>query len=229
MFNKINKIPNHIGIILDGNRRWAKKRGLTAYFGHKQGVVAIGRLINSLLDYNIKFASVYAFSTENWKRDKEEIDGIFSLVKDALSKTDIFKNRVKVNFFGDLSVFDKDLQDLFEKVTEETKNNTDLTFNICLNYGGRADIVQSVNKVIKSGKKEITEKDINDNLYSAGMPDLDLVIRTSGEKRISNFMIYQIAYAELYFPKLFWPDFNKKALKKALIEYSKRHRRYGGS
>ena len=230
MFKKITKKPNHIGIILDGNRRWAKKRGFSTYQGHKEGGAAVVRLIEALLEYGIKYASIFAFSTENWKRSKEELSSIFKLAKEFSKKEELSSNsRVKFNFFGDLSAFDKDFQNDLENLKEKTKNNTDLTLNVCLNYGGRADIVQAVNKLIKNGAKSVTEEDISKNLYSSDLPDLDIVIRTSGEKRISNFMIYQLAYAEFYFTKQLWPEFNKKSLKKALIDYSKRHRRYGGN
>ena len=230
MFDKITKKPNHIGVILDGNRRWAKKRGLSTYHGHKEGGEAVVRLVKALLEYGIKYASIFAFSTENWKRSKEELDNIFNLARELSKKEEILSNsRVKFNFWGDLSAFDKDFQKDLENLKEKTKNNSDLVLNVCLNYGGRDDIVQAVNKLIKNGAKSVTEEDISKNLYSGEIPDLDLVIRTSGEKRISNFMIYQLAYAEFYFTKQLWPEFNKKSLKKALVDYSKRHRRYGGN
>lgn len=233
MFNKRvapRNVPKHIGIILDGNGRWATKRGLPRNYGHRKGVEAIFRTIEASLKFGIKYMSVFAFSTENWKRSKEEIDGIFSLVKEFFeSEIDkIVTSGVKINFLGDLTAFSEDIREVLYKAVELSKNNNKLTFNMCLNYGGKQDIVQSVNNLISNGKKMITEQDISDNLYSKGMPDLDFVIRTSGEERLSNFMIYQAAYAELYFPKVLWPDFNKKELWKALVVYSKRKRRFGG-
>ncbi len=233
MFNKRvapRNVPKHIGIILDGNGRWATKRGLPRNYGHRKGVEAIFRTIEASLKFGIKYMSVFAFSTENWKRSKEEIDGIFSLVKEFFeSEIDkIVTSGVKINFFGDLTAFSEDIREVLYKAVELSKNNNKLTFNMCLNYGGKQDIVQSVNNLISNGKKMITEQDISDNLYSKGMPDLDFVIRTSGEERLSNFMIYQAAYAELYFPKVLWPDFNEKELWKALVVYSKRKRRFGG-
>lgn len=232
MFNKkLPKVlPKHIGFILDGNGRWATQRGLPRNFGHKEGVEAVVRTVEALLKFNIPYASVFAFSTENWKRSKEEIDGIFGLLENFLKNNidKLLKNGVKLNIFGDLAPFDNKLKELLLSACEKSKNNNKLVFNICLNYGGRADIVQSVNSLIKQGKKEINEEDIKNNLYSKGQPDLDFVIRTSGEMRISNFMIYQLAYAELYFPKVYWPDFGEKELKKALIEFGRRNRRYGG-
>ena len=232
MFNKkLPKVlPKHIGIILDGNGRWATERGLPRNLGHKAGVDAIKRTIKALLKFGIPYASMFAFSTENWKRSKEEVDGIFNLVRSLLSEEvdRFYQDGVKVNFFGDLSPFPQDMKEIFKRLVEKTKNNTKLNLNICLNYGGRADIVQAVNKLISKGLKEVKEEDIGNNLYSKGQPDLDFVIRTSGEMRISNFMIYQLAYAELYFPKVYWPDFDEKELKKALFEFGKRNRRYGG-
>lgn len=235
MFHRNNNIPKtlpqHIGFILDGNGRWAKKRGMPRNFGHKEGIKAIQRCVDALIKFNIPYASMFAFSTENWKRSKDEVDGIFALVKKFLQENidKLNEKGVKLNFFGDLSPFSKDLKDIFDEAVSKTKDNQKLHLNICLNYGGRADIVRAVNNLIEKGYKKITEKDISDNLYSNGQPDLDLVIRTSGEQRVSNFMIYQLAYSELYFPKIHWPDFDEKELYKALVEFSKRNRRYGGN
>lgn len=224
------KLPNHIGIILDGNGRWATRQGLPRNFGHREGVNAIVRTVEAARKFGIKRLSVFAFSTENWKRSDEEVQGIFDLLKEFFVKEldRMVKNGVKINFFGDLSRFKGELREILDKTVLATENNDTIIVNICLNYGGKQDIVQAVNKLIAEGKKEITEEDIANNLYSKGQPDLDFVIRTSGEQRISNFMIYQSAYAELYFPKILWPDFDEKALYEALIEYSKRKRRFGG-
>lgn len=224
------KLPNHIGIILDGNGRWATRQGLPRNFGHREGVNAIVRTVEAARKFGIKRLSVFAFSTENWKRSDEEVQGIFDLLKEFFVKEfdRMVKNGVKINFFGDLSRFKGELREILDKTVLATENNDTIIVNICLNYGGKQDIVQAVNKLIAEGKKEITEEDIANNLYSKGQPDLDFVIRTSGEQRISNFMIYQSAYAELYFPKILWPDFDEKALYEALVEYSKRKRRFGG-
>ncbi len=227
---KFQKKPNHIGFILDGNRRWAKERGLPVNFGHKAGVEAILKTVKALLKFEIPHASIFAFSTENWKREKSEIDGIFNLVREMFeNQSSVFEeNEVKVNIFGDLKDFPKDMQEILENIVEKTQNNTKLVFNICLNYGGRADIVRAVNDLIEKGNKSVSEEDIKNNLYSKNQPDLDLVIRTSGEQRISNFMIFQLAYAELYFPKIYWPDFDEKELVKSLKIFEKRNRRFGG-
>lgn len=223
-------LPKHIGIILDGNGRWATRQGLPRNFGHREGVNAIVRTVEAARKFGIKRLSIFAFSTENWKRSDEEVQGIFDLLKEFFVKEldRMVKNGVKINFFGDLSRFKGELREILDKTALATENNDTIIVNICLNYGGKQDIVQAVNKLIAEGKKEITEEDIANNLYSKGQPDLDFVIRTSGEQRISNFMIYQSAYAELYFPKILWPDFDEKALYEALIEYSKRKRRFGG-
>lgn len=226
----LEKKPQHIGFILDGNRRWAKKHKYSKEKGHQAGVEAIKRTVDASLKYKIPCISMFAFSTENWKRDKDEINTIFKLIDKYFKEEEenLIKKGIKVQILGETSKFSKKMQINFKDILEKTKNNDKMILNILLNYGGRADIVRAVNKLIDSGKKDISEKDISDNLYTAGMPDLDLVIRTSGEQRISNFMIYQLAYAELYFPKTYWPDFNEKKLKKAIKVYSKRERRYGG-
>lgn len=233
MFNKYKlprTKPKHIGFILDGNRRWAKMHKFASKRGHAEGIEAIKKTVDALLKFGIPHASMFAFSTENWKRSKDEVDAIFDLVRDYFKNEcdEFVKKGVKVKIFGDISSFPDDLQNIFHEVIAKTENNSKLTLNVLLNYGGRADIVQAVNKLIKNGKDIISEEDISNNLYSKGQPDLDLVIRTSGEMRISNFMIYQLAYAEFYFPKIYWPDFDKKALYKALKIFSKRERRYGG-
>ena len=224
------KKPKHIGIILDGNGRWAKKRNLPRLAGHKAGVEAITRTIKAVIDEGIEVLSVYAFSTENWKRDKEEVDGIFALISDAIDKylPSIRRNEIKVQILGDYSVLNEELKQKIDRLVEETKSNQKLIFNIALNYGSRKEILRAVNVCVeKYPGQEITAEMFENELFTAGLPDIDFVIRTSGEQRLSNFMLYQASYAELYFPKIFWPDFNKKFLQKALKVYSKRNRRFG--
>ena len=224
------KKPKHIGIILDGNGRWAKKRNLPRLAGHKAGVEAITRTIKAVIDEGIEVLSVYAFSTENWKRDKEEVDGIFALISDAIDKylPSIQRNEIKVQILGDYSVLNEELKQKIDRLVEETKSNQKLIFNIALNYGSRKEILRAVNVCAeKYPGQEITAEMFENELFTAGLPDIDFVIRTSGEQRLSNFMLYQASYAELYFPKIFWPDFNKKFLQKALKVYSKRNRRFG--
>ena len=215
---------------MDGNGRWALKRGKNRLFGHRAGVESIKKTIMACFDLNIKIMSIFAFSTENWKRPKEEVDGIFSLV-DKLTQSDIdlfVKNGITVRTMGDLTKLPEGLQNSINSLKEQTKNNTKLILNIALNYGGRAEIVRAVNNIIKTNKTDINEDDIKNNLYTFDLPDPDLIIRTSGENRISNFMLFQCAYSEFYFPKIHWPDFNKKQLKKAIKIYQKRNRRFGG-
>lgn len=232
MFKKLDnsKLPSHVAIIIDGNGRWATKRGLPRTIGHKEGMKTVEKTLDLFIKYNIKFASLFAFSTENWKRDKEEVNGIFDIVRDYLnsSQEEFIKKGIQLRTMGDLTKFPKDLVKSIEEIKEKTKNNDKLILNLALNYGGRADIVHAVNTLISSGKTKATEDDISKTLYSSPLPDPDLVIRTSGEVRISNFMIYQMAYSELYFPKVLWPDFNEKELRKALYSYQNRERRFGG-
>ena len=227
---KFKKIPSHIAIIMDGNGRWATKRGLPRNFGHREGVKAIERTIYACLKYGIKYCTFFAFSTENWKRSKEEIDGIFNLLREYIDKDDnIFtKNNVKVTSIGVLDPFPEDLKESLTNIKEKTSNFDRLNVCFALNYGGRDDITRAINKIIEQDVKRVTEKDILNMLDTGSMPEPDLIIRTSGEMRISNFLLYQMAYSELYFPKVLWPDFNEKHFIKALKNYQKRNRRYGG-
>ncbi len=225
-----SRIPNHIAIIMDGNGRWATKRGKPRLFGHKAGVESLKRTIFACLDFKIKVLSIFAFSTENWKRPKEEVDGIFNLVEEFTEESfkPFMDSGIKIRTMGDLSKLPDKLKNLLLDLTEKTKHNENLILNIGINYGGRAEIVRAVNKVIESGAKECTEQDIINNLYTHDLPDPDLIIRASGENRISNFMLFQCAYSEFYFPKVHWPDFNKKQIQKAINAYQKRNRRFGG-
>ena len=223
-------MPKHISFIIDGNGRWAQKRGLPRNYGHKIGMKAVEKTIENLVEFKVPYASFYCFSSENWKRSKEEIDGICDICRDYFKKEKEYfmKKNIKVLAFGDTSKFPNDLQEELASVLDSTKDNTGLTVMLCIGYGGRDDVVRAVNKLIASGKKTVTEEDISNNLYTAGIPDPDFVVRTSGENRISNYMIYQVAYSELYFPKVLWPDFDRKALIEAFWQYSKRKRRFGG-
>lgn len=227
---KENSIPNHIAIIMDGNGRWATKQGKPRLFGHRAGVESLKRVINACLELKIKVLSIFAFSTENWKRPKQEVDGIFSLIEEFTEKDvqPFMDGGVKVRTMGDLSKLPEKLQSSLLNLINKTKNNNNLILNIGINYGGRAEIVRAVNKVIANGIKECTEQDIINNLYTHDLPDPDLIIRASGENRISNFMLFQCAYSEFYFPKVHWPDFNKKQIQKAIKAYQKRNRRFGG-
>lgn len=226
---EFKRLPNHIGFIIDGNGRWAIKRKLNRIAGHKYGVEAVKKTINALIEFNIKYASFFVFSTENFKRTNEEVENIFNLLRDYLkSNLEEYKNSgIRLIISGDITKLDKDLQDSLKKVVEDTQNNNKLIVNMCLNYGGKQDIIQACNKIIKDKLEKVDEKIFKSYLYTSFMPPLDYVVRTSGEERISNFMLYDLAYAEFYFTKTYWPSFNKKSLKKALKAYEKRDRRFG--
>ena len=229
MYKSEKRIPTHIAIIMDGNGRWAKKRLLPRLAGHKAGVDALKRITDAGKELGVKVMSFFAFSTENWKRDKEEVYGIFDLIQKHLEENyDRFVNgNVQIRTMGDISRLPKDLYDMLVDVTEKTKHNTDFIVNIGISYGAKDELTRAVNNLIKKGKTVVTEQDIKNELYTSDLPDPDLIIRTSGEQRLSNFMLYQAAYSELYFPKTYWPDFNKKHLIKAIEVYQSRDRRFG--
>ena len=228
------KIPNHVAIIMDGNGRWAQKRGLKRTKGHQMGAKVLKKISEYVYDKKIKVLSVFAFSTENWKRDKEEVDYLMDLFikvfKDNFKS--IKEKGVTIVFSGlKTKLNDKVLKEM-EKMTEETKNNKNGVFNICLNYGGQDEIVEATKKIVSDVKEgKIKIDDINKDMYNSylfnDLPPIDLMIRTSGEFRISNFMLWQLSYAELYFPKCYFPDFNQEEFDKALLEYTKRDRRFG--
>ncbi len=223
------KIPNHICFIIDGNGRWAKQRHLPRSQGHVKGFDKLEKTYKMVRELGTKYVSIYAFSTENWNRPKDEVDGLMKLFKKAIKD---FYNQKKygdccIRFSGDLNRFEPEIRDGARDITKRTEKNDAFYINICLNYGGREDIVQAVNKALAIGKTEITMEDISNNVYTAGMPDPDFIIRTSGEHRLSNFMPWQSTYAELYFPKVLWPDFGKNDLIEAIKEYSSRDRRFG--
>ena len=229
--NLTNNFPSHVGIIMDGNGRWASKRHLPRLAGHKAGVEAIRRTIEFAEEFGLKVLTFFAFSTENWKRDKEEVEGIFDIVR-SYANTDfeeIEKRNIRLETMGDISKIPSDLFQKLLEIKEKTKHNTGLILNLAINYGARDELVMCFNNLVKLGKKEITEQDIAQNLYSASLPDPDLIIRTSGEQRLSNFMLYQSSYSELYFTKVFWPSFKKRHFKKALKTFSRRERRFGGN
>ncbi len=222
------KIPCHVGIIMDGNGRWAKERGLNRSKGHEAGYKTLKTTAKYILDSGVKVLSVFAFSTENFNRPKEEVDFLMNLFIKGFKKDSAFFNKenIKVVFSGRKEPLKKDVIEAMEYLSKSTKNNTKGILNICLNYGGRSEIVDAVNHIIKDNLKEVDEEVINNYLYNK-LPDIDLLIRTSGEVRISNFMLWQLSYAELYFPKCYFPDFNQEEFDKALLEYTKRDRRFG--
>ena len=224
-----NKLPVHIAFIIDGNGRWATKRGLPRSVGHSYGVNAVANTINNCIELGIKYMSFYTFSTENWKRPKEEIDTIFTLLRDYLNKdAKEYENKnIKLITSGDLQKLPTDLQKLIEDVKQKTINNTEFVVNIALNYGGRDEIIKAVNEIIETKVKSVDKEVFKNYLYTKDLPDPDFIIRTSGEFRTSNFMPYQAVYAEWYFPKTLWPDFDQKQLYKALKHFEKRDRRFG--
>ncbi len=221
----------HIAIIMDGNRRWAKEKNLPGAFGHKKGVEALKTTLRACNDFGIKYLTVYAFSTENWNRKQEEVDFLMDLVAVTLTNElkEMHNENVKINFIGDLSRFNKNLQKILYNAVDTTKNNTGVHLQIALNYGSRAEIVNAVKKIVETGVSadKITEDLINANLYTQGLPDPDILIRTGGEQRISNYLLWQIAYSEIIIRLEYWPDFDKQALKESILEFAKRQRRYG--
>ncbi|WP_297405894.1 isoprenyl transferase [uncultured Cetobacterium sp.] len=223
------KIPDHIAIIMDGNGRWAKQKGMPRTYGHKAGADTLRKILSYSGEIGVKYLTVYAFSTENWKRAKEEVDTLMFLFKAYLKseKKTLMKNNVRFLVSGREEGVSKDLLKEIKKLEEETKDNTGITLNIAFNYGGRSEIVDAINKMIENNETNITEETVEKYLYTK-IPDPELVIRTSGEMRISNFLLWQIAYSEIYVTESYWPDFNKEELIKAIENYSKRDRRFGG-
>ncbi|WP_262122703.1 isoprenyl transferase [Anaerococcus sp. Marseille-Q5996] len=224
-------IPNHLAIILDGNGRWAKKQNKPRTFGHKNGAENVVDIAIHAKKRGVKYLTLYAFSTENWKRPASEVDYLMKLlIKFVEKKIDqLMEEDCKINFLGDLSALPDATRKAVNKALEKTKNNKSLYINIALNYGGRDEIVHAVKNIVEKGYRpdEITEELISENLYTASIPDPDLLIRPGGELRISNFLIYQIAYSELYFTDVLWPDFDEDELDKALEAFANRNRRFG--
>lgn len=227
------KLPRHIAIIMDGNGRWAKKRGLPRTAGHAVGAETFRRIATYCKDIGIEYLTVYAFSTENWKRPKEEVDTIMGLLEkylfEAIEKME--KDRVKMKFFGDVSVLSPRLQELIRQTEEISKRFEGIQVNICVNYGGRDEIIRAAEAWARdyhSSGGELTEEKFGQYMFSAELPDPDLIIRPSGEVRISNFLLWQSAYSEYYFTDMLWPDFNEAEINKAILAYQGRSRRYGG-
>ena len=232
-----NSMPKHIAIIMDGNRRWAKKQGKNASYGHKEGAKTLEKIVRYANKIGLKYITVYAFSTENWKRAEEEVSALMMLLQNYLddySKRADTEN-IRVKILGDITALSSGMQKSILRCMERTKDNTGVTFNIALNYGGRDEIVKAVKKIaedVKEGKIDvntINEEMISNNLYTAGMPDPDLLIRTSGELRLSNFLPWQVVYSEFLFVDKNWPDFTEEDLDNAIIEYQKRTRKFGAN
>lgn len=222
------KLPNHIGIIMDGNGRWAKMRGKERSYGHKVGSENVDRIISYAFERGIKVMSLYAFSCENWQRPKAEVDELMRLLDVYMKKfiKKVLKNDVRLSVMGDIEKLSPSLQKSIKKAMQDTENKQNFVLNIGINYGGRQEIVNAVNKLVKDGK-DITVDSISENLYTAPFGEPDIIVRTGGEYRLSNFMLFQGAYSELYFTDVLWPDFNEKEFDKVLVEYSKRTRRFG--
>lgn len=223
--------PRHIAIIMDGNGRWAKKRGLPRTAGHAAGGEAFRRIANYCRTLGVEYLTVYAFSTENWKRSEEEVAGIMKLLRRYLEEAlaDMEKNRVRFRFFGDLTRLSPELQKLCRD-TEARSEDYDVQVNFCLNYGGRDEIIHGIKAYMAQGGRaeDLTEEVFGNYLYSAGVPDPELIIRPSGEQRISNFLLWQCAYSEFVYMDVLWPDFSEKDLDAAIAEYHRRNRRFGG-
>ncbi len=236
---ELNKemLPSHIAIIMDGNRRWAKARKLTTLDGHTAGADNLEKIAIYLNKIGIKYMTVYAFSTENWKRSKDEIATLMMLLRTRLAKMKDNKDfqNIKIRVIGEKDNIPQDVMESVDKIIEKTKNNTGLTLNIAFNYGGRAELIHAVKEIVNKVKEgilkldDIKEETISNELYTAGQPDPDLMIRTSYELRTSNFLPWQLSYSEFYFTEKHWPDFNEDEMKKAILEYAKRNRRFGGN
>lgn len=229
---KIFPLPNHVAIIMDGNGRWAEKRGMPRLFGHRAGTDNVQRVVEAFDRYQVRYLTLYAFSTENWRRPGVEVSGLFHILAEMIDRETkvLHKKGVKLAHLGKVDELAPELQDKVRKAIELTKNNTGMTLSIAFDYGGRAEILEAVRRIIYDDvpAEDITESLFGSYLYTADVPDPDLIIRTAGEMRLSNFLIWQAAYGEFYSTPILWPDFGEKEIEKALIAYSRRERRFGG-
>lgn len=228
-------IPAHIAIILDGNGRWAKKRGLARSMGHRQGAKALRPIVRHCQQRGVKYLTLYVFSTENWSRPADEVSGIMDLLRQQFKDAEKYiSENVRIKVLGDVSRLDEDIKEQIADAEKRSENNDGLTVSFALNYGGRQEIVRAARLAAEKAAKEgrnldsITEKDIENELYTAGYPDPDIIIRPSGEKRLSNFLLWQCAYSEFVFMDILWPDFTPDDLDEAIAEFAKRNRRFGG-
>ena len=226
----MQNLPTHLAFIMDGNGRYATSRGMPRNYGHKKGLEALKRVVDACYELGIKVVSFYMFSTENWKRPKEEVDYIFSLANEyEEGSLDEYRDKgIKVVTMGDLSRLKDDVRENLIKLVEETKGNDKMVVNLGLNYGGRDEIVRACNNIIKDGVKVVDQQIFGTYLYTNNLPDPDMIVRTSGEMRVSNFMLYQLAYSEMYFPKKHWPEFDKDSVIDVIAEFQGRNRRFGG-
>ncbi|MDD4874136.1 MAG: isoprenyl transferase [Dehalococcoidales bacterium] len=232
MIKKIAPLPKHIALIMDGNGRWAKQRNLPRLAGHRAGMSTTRSLVKTIGKYGIKFVTLYTFSTENWNRPKDEVNGILGILGRSIDKEapKLHENGVKIHHIGHLERLPENLRVSIENAIELTKNNTEMTLSLAFDYGGRTEILDAVRSIItdRIEAKDIDENLFNNYLYTVDLPEVDLVVRTGGDLRISNFLLWQSAYSEFYFTDVLWPDFNAKEIEKALISYSQRQRRFGG-
>ncbi|HEY5982217.1 MAG TPA: isoprenyl transferase [Anaerolineales bacterium] len=228
----LERVPRHVAIIMDGNGRWAISRGLPRLAGHKAGTENLRRVIRASVEFGIKYLTIYAFSTENWGRPPEEVQGLLHILEDVIDRElgELHKEGVQLRHIGRLERLSAALQDKVLSAVEMTRNNDRLVLNVAFNYGGRDEIVQAIQRMMKDGVQpdHVTDELVSQYLYTAGVPDPDLIIRTSGELRVSNFLIWQGAYAELYSTPTYWPDFDKAEYRRALETFAQRDRRYGG-
>jgi undecaprenyl diphosphate synthase len=227
----LTKIPTHVAIIMDGNGRWAKQRGLPRNEGHRAGVENMRRVLEGAVEFGVKVMTIYAFSTENWGRPEEEVRGLLSIFEEVIARevTELHKNGVKLRHLGTLDGVNDKMKEAVKSAIELTKNNDRVTLNIAFNYGGRAEILNAIARMIEDrvAPERLDERVFESYLHTAGVPDPDLIIRTAGEMRLSNFLIWQAAYAEYYSTPTYWPDFDKQELYKALVAFSQRQRRFG--
>mgnify|MGYP001174814471 FL=1 len=235
MENKILKVPHHLAVIMDGNGRWAKRRNKNRVFGHSKGINAVRKIVEESVRLKIKYLTLYAFSAENWNRPEEEISILMQLLLKSLKNEfkKFVKNKIKLNVVGNISLLPKSVKEELSYVLKETSKNKQLVLTLALSYSGREEIQNALKKICAKVKnniipiEKIDQSTINEHLYTENLPDVDLLIRTSGEKRISNFLLWKIAYAELYFSEVLWPDFNEKNLHEAILNYQNRERRFG--
>ena len=223
-------LPQHVAFIMDGNGRWAKERGLQRSDGHRAGTETLRQIIRTSKDLGIKYLTFYAFSTENFKRPKTEVKFLMTLLQEFFNSEiqELYAEGARIHILGDTSLFSLPVRMVLDHAVKYTKDNASIHINLALGYGGRGEIIQAVNRLLDENVNKIDEETFSSYLYTAGMPDPDLVIRTSGEYRISNFLLYQLAYSELYFTPVYWPDFDTNHYKEALQDYATRARRFGG-
>jgi len=228
--NKLSVLPKHIAIIMDGNRRWAKGHNLPVAAGHRAGAETLRKIIEACMKYEIEFLTVYAFSTENWKRSEQEVSDLMNLMREYLSKLerDNKDRNTRIKIIGDVTRLDTDLQEKIKILQDSTAENTGLTIQVALNYGGRDEIIRAIKKLSVTDIENLSAENFSNFLYTSDSPDPDLIIRTAGEQRLSNFLLWQAAYSEFYYTEVLWPDFSSEELKKALDAFSQRTRKFGG-